>query len=54
MRAGGSHVETLVRDRDAEELFGVNAMDPTSGTAIARAGQEQARALSEQLAALWY
>ncbi|HEU0132148.1 MAG TPA: patatin-like phospholipase family protein [Mycobacteriales bacterium] len=54
LRAGGSAVETVVPDNDAEELFGANAMDVSLRPAAARAGRDQGRALAGRLAAFWH
>jgi NTE family protein len=53
LRAGGSRVETILPDRDAEHLFGANAMAPSLRQPAARAGYDQGRALAERLAAFW-
>ncbi|GAA4024944.1 patatin-like phospholipase family protein [Arthrobacter methylotrophus] len=53
LRAGGSRVETIFPDSNAEHLFGANAMDLSMRPAAARAGHEQGRALAEQLAEFW-
>ena len=53
LRAQGSSVETIVPERDAEHLFGANAMDPALRPIAARAGSEQGRALAERVAAFW-
>jgi NTE family protein len=53
LRAGGSRVETIAPDGDAEHLFGVHAMDPSLRPPAARAGYEQGTVLCEQLAEFW-
>jgi NTE family protein len=53
LRAGGSRVETIFPDADAEHLFGTNAMDPSLRPAAARAGQRQGRVLAERIAGFW-
>lgn len=41
LRAGGSRVETISPDAEAEYLFGVNAMDLSLRPAAGRAGHRQ-------------
>jgi NTE family protein len=53
LRAGGSRVETVFPDLSFERVFGANAMDPSLRAPAARAGQDQGRALAEQLTELW-
>jgi NTE family protein len=53
LRAGGSRVETISPDSDAEQLFGTNAMDLSLRPAAARAGFEHGRSLVGQLAEFW-
>lgn len=53
LRAGGSRVETVFPDSDAEHLFGANAMDPSLRPPAARAGYDQGRARAEQLTEFW-
>lgn len=53
LRSGGSAVETIFPERDAEPLFGANAMDLSLRPAAARAGYEQGAARAEQLAEFW-
>jgi NTE family protein len=53
LRAGGSRVETVFPDLSFEQVFGANAMDPSLRAPAARAGQDQGRALAEQLTELW-
>ena len=53
LRAGGSRVETILPDSDSEHMFGANAMDPSLRPPAARAGDEQGRALAEQLIGFW-
>ena len=53
LRAGGSSVETVFPDSDAEHMFGANAMDPSLRPPAARAGYDQGRALAGQLTEFW-
>lgn len=53
LRAGGSRVETIFPDSDAEHMFGANAMDLSLRPPAARAGYDQGRALAEQLTEFW-
>ena len=53
LRAGGSRVETIFPDSNAEHMFGANAMDLSMRPPAARAGYDQGRTLSEQLAEFW-
>ena len=53
LRAQGSRVETIIPDRDAEHLFGPNAMDPSLRLPAARAGYDQGRALAARVAEFW-
>ncbi|MGY1728561.1 patatin-like phospholipase family protein [Geodermatophilus sp. SYSU D01062] len=53
LRAGGSRVETVVPDGDAEHLFGAHAMDPALRPPAARAGHDQGRALAGRLTGSW-
>jgi NTE family protein len=53
LRAGGSRVETIVPDRDAEHMFGATAMDLALRPAAARAGRDQGRAWAERLTDFW-
>lgn len=53
LRAGGSRVETVFPDPDAEHLFGANAMDPSLRPPAARAGYNQGRARAVQLIEFW-
>jgi NTE family protein len=53
LRAGGSRVETVVPDEGSEQLFGVNAMDPSRRVPAARAGHDLGRALAEKVGQLW-
>ncbi|MBI1376379.1 MAG: patatin-like phospholipase family protein [Frankiales bacterium] len=53
LRAGGSTVEVVVPDDDAEHLFGANAMDPANRPPAARAGHAQGLALAERLRSWW-
>ncbi len=49
LRAGGSRVDVVVPDGDAEHLFGANAMDLRLRPAAARTGYDQGTALAPQL-----
>lgn len=53
LRARGDRVETVFPDRDAEHLFGANAMDPTLRPGAARAGYDQGRAAAERVGEFW-
>jgi NTE family protein len=53
LRAGGSRVETVLPEGDAEGLLGANAMDLSLRVPAALAGHDQGRALAEQLTAFW-
>lgn len=53
LRSAGSRAETIVPDGDSEHMFGANAMDFSMRPAAARAGHEQGKALSEQIAGFW-
>ena len=53
LRARGSRVETIFPDRNSEHMFGANAMDPSLRPPAARAGDNQGRALAEQLVEFW-
>ena len=53
LRAGGSRVETIFPDDDAEHMFGANAMDLSLRPPAARAGHNQGLALAEQLTEFW-
>ncbi|RNM11622.1 patatin-like phospholipase family protein [Nocardioides pocheonensis] len=53
LRTGGSRVETIVPEVEAEHLFGAAAMDVSLRPAAARAGHDQGRALAERLAEFW-
>ena len=53
LRAGGSTVETVLPDSDSLDAFGSNLMDLSRRPAAARAGYEQATALTEQLTEFW-
>ncbi len=53
LRAHGSSVETIFPDSDSEHMFGANAMDPSLRPPAARAGENQGRALAEQLTGSW-
>jgi len=53
LHAQGSRVETIIPERDAEHLFGPNAMDPSLRLPAARAGYDQGRALAARVAEFW-
>jgi hypothetical protein len=53
LRAGGSRVETVFPDRDAEHLFGANTMDQSLRLEAARAGHEHGRAPAELSPDFW-
>jgi NTE family protein len=53
LRAGGSRVETIFPDSNAEHMFGAHAMDLTLRPPAARGGYNQGRALAEQLTEFW-
>ncbi|MGI8700195.1 MAG: patatin-like phospholipase family protein [Nocardioidaceae bacterium] len=53
LRAHGSRVETICPDSNSRDLFGVNAMDPSTRPPAARAGDNLGRALAEQLTEFW-
>jgi NTE family protein len=53
LRARGSRVETIFPDRDAEHMFGANAMDLSLRPPAARAGYHQGRALADELTGFW-
>jgi NTE family protein len=53
LRTRGSKVETIFPDSDSEHMFGANAMDPSLRPPAAQAGDNQGRALAEQLTGFW-
>ena len=53
LRAGGSQVETIFPQSDAEHMFGANAMDLSMRPPAAQAGYDQGRALAEPLTEFW-
>ncbi|CAE6806665.1 patatin-like phospholipase family protein [Paraburkholderia haematera] len=53
LRAHGSRVETIFPDSDSRDMFGVNAMDPSTRPPAARAGYKQGRALAGQITEFW-
>jgi NTE family protein len=53
LRAGGSRVETIGPEDDAEHLFGVNGMDLSLRPPAARAGYDQGSALADRLTDFW-
>ena len=53
LRAGGSRVEVIGPDKDAEHMFGPNAMDLSLRPAAAQAGHNQGKALAGRLREFW-
>jgi len=53
LRAGGSRVEVIGPDSDAEHMFGPNAMDLSLRPAAAHAGYNHGKALAGKLAGFW-
>jgi NTE family protein len=53
LRAGGSRVETIFPESDAEHMFGANAMDLSLRPAAAQAGYNQGKAHAGQLREFW-
>ena len=53
LRAGGSQVETVFPDGGAGDVFGANALDPSTRLQAARGGYDQGRALAERLGEIW-
>jgi NTE family protein len=53
LRAGGSRVEIIVPDSNAEHMFGNNAMDLSMRPPAARVGYGQGRALAGELSEFW-
>lgn len=53
LEASGSQVETVFPTKDADHLFGANAMDLSLRPRAARAGHEHGLALAERLGELW-
>lgn len=53
LRRSGSRVETVFPVKEAEHLFGVNAMDLSLRPAAAQAGFDQGKALAGPLSAFW-
>jgi len=53
LRAGGSRVEVIGPDSDAEHMFGPNAMDLSLRPAAAHAGYNHGKALVGRLAEFW-
>ncbi|MDQ2845520.1 MAG: patatin-like phospholipase family protein, partial [Actinomycetota bacterium] len=53
LRARGSSVETVFPDSGAGDVFGANALDPSTRPQAARGGYDQGRALAELLAESW-
>lgn len=53
LSAGGSAVRTVHPDSGAGDVFGADALDPSTRRPAARGGYEQGRALAESLADFW-
>jgi NTE family protein len=53
LRASGSRVETILPDSDSLKAFGADLMDPSTRAPAARAGDEQGKAIAEQLTEFW-
>ncbi|GAA2747204.1 patatin-like phospholipase family protein [Terrabacter aerolatus] len=53
LRSGGSTVETVFPDAGAGDVFGANALDPSTRLPAARGGHAQGRALAASLAGFW-
>ncbi|MFB0838678.1 patatin-like phospholipase family protein [Arthrobacter sp. E44] len=53
LRAGGSLVETIFPDSDAEHMFGPNAMDLSLRPGAALAGYNQGKSLVRRLGEFW-
>ena len=53
LRAGGSAVETIFPDADAEHLFGPNGMDLSLRPDAARAGHRQGRVVASRVGESW-
>jgi NTE family protein len=53
LHAGGSRVETIFPDSDAEHMFGAHAMDLSLRPPAARAGYGQGQVLADQLTEFW-
>jgi NTE family protein len=53
LRAGGSRVEAIFPDSDAEHMLGANAMDVSLRPPAARAGYDHGRVLAGHLAEFW-
>ncbi len=53
LQAGGSRVEVIGPDSDAEHMFGPNAMDLSLRPAAAQTGYNQGKALAGPLAEFW-
>jgi NTE family protein len=53
LRAGGSRVEVIVPDGDAEPMMGAQAMNLSLRAPAARAGYDHGRTLAAQLAEFW-
>jgi NTE family protein len=53
LRAAGSRVETVFPDAGAGDVFGANALDPSTRPQAARGGYDQGRALAELVSESW-
>ena len=53
LRAGGSAVETVFPDDRSGDVFGANALDPSTRPQAARGGHAQGLELAERLADFW-
>ncbi|WP_256794293.1 patatin-like phospholipase family protein [Terrabacter sp. Ter38] len=53
LRAGGSSVETVFPDSRAGDVFGANALDPSTRLPAARGGYDQGLDLAAHLAEFW-
>nr|WP_231372268.1 patatin-like phospholipase family protein [Terracoccus sp. 273MFTsu3.1] len=53
LRAGGSRVETVFPDSRAGDVFGANALDPSTRLPAARGGYDEGLDLAEQLGEFW-
>ena len=53
LRAGGSAVETVFPDERSGDVFGANALDPSTRPQAARGGHDQGLELAERLADFW-
>ncbi len=53
LRAGGSRVETVFPDERSGDVFGANALDPSTRLPAARGGYDQGRARAGALRGFW-